>query len=94
MQPVLRGVLRPAQLEGPEPSLGCTGWCCSQRCERPHTALLGACENLVCAFKLATFQAGGDNLVDTIFEGLQEHRRLEITNELTRFVEVDNRWRR
>ena len=35
-------------------------------------------------------QTGADNLVDTIFEGLQEQSRLNITNELRRFIEVDN----
>ena len=37
---------------------------------RAHSPPQGARENLVCALKLlATVQAGGDNLVDTIFEG-------------------------
>ena len=43
----------------------------------------GECENLVCALKLlVNQQSGGDNLVDTIFEGLQEQSRMNITNEL------------
>ena len=29
--------------------------------------------------------------MNTIFEGLQEQSRLKITNELRRFIEVDNR---
>ena len=37
----------------------------------------GACEHLVCALNLlANLQAGGDNLVDSIFECLQERSRL------------------
>ena len=34
---------------------------------------------------------GGETLVETIFEGLQEHSRLNITNDVRRFVEVDSR---
>ena len=34
---------------------------------------------------------GRENLVDTIFEGLEEQSRLNITNEPGRFFEVDNR---
>ena len=49
----------------------------------------GACENLVCALKLlANQQTGGDSFVDTIFEGLQEQSRLEITTERRRFHRV------
>ena len=48
------------------------------------------CENLVCALKfLAIPQTGGNTLVDTIFECLQEQSRMNITSEL-RFIEVDN----
>ena len=39
---------------------------------------------------LASLPTGGDNLVDTIFEGLQEQGRLKITDEPRRFTEVDN----
>ena len=56
-----------------------------------HTPPQGTCENLVCALKfLANQQTGGDSLVDTIFEGLQEQSRMNITNERRRFIEVDN----
>ena len=45
----------------------------------------GVCQNLVRALKLlANLQAGGDNLVGTIFELLQ------ITCVLRKFIEVDN----
>ena len=58
---------------------------------RAHAPLQGPCENLRCALKLlAKLQADGDNLVVTIFEGSQEHRRLKITNELRKLTEVDN----
>ena len=44
---------------------------------RAHAPPQGACEHLVCALDLlANLQAGGDNLVDTIFECLQERSRL------------------
>ena len=43
----------------------------------------------VCALKpLADMQAVGDNLVDTIFEGLQEQGRLKITIELRKFIKL------
>ena len=49
------------------------------------------CENLMIGLKLlANLQTGADNLVDTIFDGLQEQSRLNITNEPRRFIEVDN----
>ena len=35
----------------------------------------------------------GDNLVGPIFEGLQEQNRMQLTNELRRFIEVDMRRR-
>ena len=44
-------------------------------------------ESLVCTPNL---QAGWDNLVGTIFEGLQEQSRSQITKELRKFIEVDN----
>ena len=41
---------------------------------RVHAPPQGARENLVCALKLLEIlHAGGDNLVDMIFEGLREH---------------------
>ena len=44
----------------------------------------------MCALELlAKCKAGGDNLVDTIYEGLQEQGWLKITNELRRFIHVD-----
>ena len=39
---------------------------------------------------LATLQAGGDNLVDSIFEALQLQSRHTITDELRRFIKVAN----
>ena len=39
---------------------------------------------------LADLQAGGDNLVDTISEGLQEQSRSKVTNEPRRFIEMDS----
>ena len=57
-----------------------------------HAPPQGACEHLVCALKLlANQQTGGDSLVDTLFEGLQEQSRLKIMDELRIFVEVANR---
>ena len=45
---------------------------------RPHAPHGGPSENLVCAFKLlANLLKGADNLVETIFEGLQEQSRLK-----------------
>ena len=50
-----------------------------------------ACGHLMYAFKLlANLPTGGDNLVDSIFIGLQEQSRLKITDEPRRFTEVDN----
>ena len=54
---------------------------------RAHTRPKGACENLVCPLKLlANQQTGGDCPVRTIFAGLQEQGRLNITTELRRFI--------
>ena len=51
----------------------------------------GARENLVRGLDMvANFQGDGGNLVDTIFEGLQEQSRLEIRSEPRRFIEVDS----
>ena len=47
-----------------------------------HAPLQGACENLA----VTNVQADGDNLVDTIFEGLQEQSRRKITNESRRYI--------
>ena len=50
-----------------------------------------ACGHLMYAFKLlANLPTGGDNLMDTIFEGLQEQGRFKITSERRRLKEVDN----
>ena len=38
----------------------------------------------------AKLQKGGDNLVDTILEGCHGQSRLTITNELCRFIDVEN----
>ena len=46
---------------------------------------------LLCAFKLlANLPTSGDNLVDTIFDGMQEQSRLKRTDEPRGFTEVDN----
>ena len=42
------------------------------------------------AGRVANQQTGGDSLVDTLFEGLQEQSRLKIMRELRRFSEVAN----
>ena len=48
-------------------------------------------KNLPCAREaLATMQAGGDNMVDTIFEGLQDQSSLKITSGQKRVIELDN----
>ena len=48
---------------------------------REHAPPQGPCEYLVCALKLmAKQQAGGDSLVDPLFEGLQE-AELDETHE-------------
>ena len=45
----------------------------------------------MCALELlAKLLAGGDNLVDALFEGLQVRSRLKITSEPRKFIEVDN----
>ena len=47
--------------------------------------------NLLRALKLLpSMQAGGDNLVDSIFDGLQELSRLKITTEQRWFIAVYN----
>ena len=52
---------------------------------RAHAPPQGPCENLMCAFKLlANLQARGSNLLDAIFQVLQEQSRLEITNATER----------
>ena len=56
-----------------------------------HAVPPGACENRVCAVKfLANQQTGGDNLVESIFEVLQEQSRLKITNVPRSFIAVGN----
>ena len=46
---------------------------------------------LFCALKLwAHQQSGGDSLVHVLVEGLQEQSKLKMTDELRRFMEVDN----
>ena len=71
---------RPAHLERPQQSVSETGQCGGEGVSG-HAPPQGPCENLTCALKwLANFQMGGSNLVDTIFEGLQEQSRLKITN--------------
>ena len=58
---------------------------------RAHAPPQGPCDGLVVALKLpASLQKGADNLMDTILEALQEHSRSRITNELRRFIEVNN----
>ena len=48
------------------------------------------CDTLVRALKLLSdMHADGENLVGTIFEGLQEQSRPEITNALRKFTVVD-----
>ena len=54
---------------------------------RAHAPPQAACENLGSALKLlANLQAGGDDVVGTIFEGLLGQSR--ITNELEKSTEV------
>ena len=50
----------------------------------------GPCDNLVCALKLLADVQIGVGLVDSIFEGLQERSRYKVTDELRRFILVDN----
>ena len=58
---------------------------------RAHAPPQGPCDGLVVALELpASLQKGADNLTDTILEALQEHSRSRITNELGRFIEVNN----
>ena len=92
---MVRGMRRPVPLEGPEHSHGYIGQCGPRRGEGvsgPRATSRSVRASLVCLhFKLlANLQTGGDNLVDTIFEGLQERSRMQITNDLRRFIEVDN----
>ena len=68
----VHGMRRPAHLERPQQSVGKTGQCGGEGV-LGHAPPQGPCENLTCALKwLANLQIGGGNLVDTIFEGLQE----------------------
>ena len=39
---------------------------------------------------VANPQTGADNVLETIFDGLQEQSRLKIMHEPRRFIEVDN----
>ena len=61
------------------------------QCQQADAAA-GVCENMICVLNLlARFQSGGQHrLVQTVFDGLQEHSRKKITDELTRFIAVDN----
>ena len=89
MQLVVHGVRRRVQ------SLGHTGQFGSQRGEDISVAPppQGACEILVCVLKMLANQqkqTDGDNVVGTLYEGLQQQSRLKKTNELRRFIEVDS----
>ena len=62
-----------------------------RRCFRGHAPPQGACENLVCAPKVvAHLQAGGENLVGTIFQGLPMRSRLKITSDERKFIHADS----
>ena len=72
MKLVVSGVRRPAQLERFERSLGLQDSADPSEAKvfRAHAPPQGPCDNLMCALKMpATLQAGGDKLMDTIFEG-------------------------
>ena len=89
---VVCGVRRPVQLEGPNGVLVIQDRAdpSDAKVFRAHALPQGVCENVVCAMKLlANLRTGGDNLVDTMFEGLQQQSRLNITDELRRCIEVD-----
>ena len=58
---------------------------------RAHAPPQGACENLV---RAPTVGQCGDNLADTVFEGLHEQNRLNVTDEPRRFIEVVTTTRR
>ena len=62
-----------------------------RRCFGPTPSPQGACENLVCALELlANQQTEDDSLVPVLVEGHQEQSRLEMMDELTRFIKVDS----
>ena len=57
-----------------------------------HTHRRYAFKNLMCGLKLlANLQAGADNLVNSIFWELQGQSSVKLTNDLRRFIEVDDR---
>ena len=75
-------------MEGSEQSLGYTGQCGSQAGE----GISGARATSVCVRKSHVCSQIACRFSDqTIFDGLQEQSRLKISNELWRFIEVDNR---
>ena len=54
-----------------------------------HAPPLGAGKSLVSALQLlASVQAGGDNLMGTIYDDLQEQSRLKITSELSKYAVI------
>ena len=83
MQLVVRGMRRQVHLGRPEQSVGFSGPYEPKRGE--GVSGVGLTQGL-CSQNAG--QVGADNLVDTIFERLQEESKLKIPK---RFIEVDNR---
>ena len=84
---VVRDVRWPVQLE----ELETTRDSSEAKVFRAHAPPQGACENLVCPLTLlANQQTEDDSLVPVLVEGHQEQSRLEMMDELTRFIKVDS----
>ena len=80
------------QLERPEQGFGFPRQCGPQRGEGvqvPRAASGFVRKSHACS-QVAGESADGDSLVDTIIEGVQEQSRLNVTNDLRRFTEVDD----
>ena len=94
VQPVVRGVRRPVQLEESEQSLEDTRQRGCQReatAFRAHAVLNGVCDNLINAPQLhANQRKDGDSPVNMVVQCLSEQSRLKIMDGLGRFITVDN----
>ena len=86
VQLVVCGMRWPVRLEEPEQSLDFS----RQHGPPRDEGVWGPCSTTN-ALKLPANQLrGGDSLVQVVVEGLQERSRLKMTEELRRFIMVDN----
>ena len=90
---MVRSVRWPIHVERPEQSLGDTGPSGPER-ERRFGLTHRRVRAIISCMHPKSLARLEIDLVDTIFEGLQEQSRLKITSELRKFIEVETTTRR